>query len=158
MANNMNMVIKNISGRDMYGEDFTVELQLEQSNGEDLYVVYGSAHGYAAIYVDSKSLLHLFGSKSDAKEGDIDRARKEAIEHYDIEYRDESTHGNIRESEFYKAFDLGAYILQNVDWTNYDDSVAEFAKEFVGRNIDDIESTGTLNDLLNPDYEDEDDE
>lgn len=146
MADKMNMVIKNVAGDDIYGEAFAVEVQLEQQDGTELYVMCNSAAGDYILSVSSSTQLPVF---KDAKKEDVPM-----LERYEFMIGETETYADVMESAYYKAFDLAAYILTNVDWTAFDKSVEELGRPYLGKNIDEIGDTETLAELLETDEED----
>lgn len=152
------MMIKDVAGRDIFGEDFTIELTLGQQDGPDLYILCGRGADGGSFYVSNKTLIHLFGDV-DTRDIDYDKVRSDAMENYEIEIGYKPSYGDLTKSQFYKVFDFAAYIEENQDWTCFDESVAELAKEFVGKKVGDIEITGALDELLfNDEDEDEEDD
>lgn len=142
------MVVADIMAADIYGESSTVEFHLSQKDGGDRFVLFSKGPGFIAIYVNKESLIHLFASDSNAGEEDYKIARDNAIENYEIEIGEIDTCRGVLESNYYRMFDLGAYILENADWTQFDKSVAEVSRPFIGKKFTDIHVTRTLELLL----------
>lgn len=156
----LNMIIEEINGRNKDGKGLTVEIKLVKKDGRDLYVLYSQSVHAITIYAGNTSLLQWIENQSITNEAD-DNIRSEAIEYYSLIEGEESTYGGVLQSEYYKIYDLGAYIWSRWEWIiryGLKCCFAAIGRPFIGRNMDEIEYMGTLDDhLYSYEYEDYDD-
>lgn len=149
MSSKMNMVIKGVAGDDIYGEASAVEIHFTEEDSTDLYVLCSMAAGDYIYSVSHTSHLPIFHNDA----ADAEKAEKQIVERYEFMIDDGEPYDNLRESAYYKAFDLATYILRNADWTSFDASVAQLSEAYIDKNIDDVECTDELDDLLADDDE-----
>lgn len=143
----LNLVIEGVENEPEYGELGTFEVKCRQEDGSDLFVLYSRVADSVLVIIDKTSHIRFFNDE-EFDEDAYKKALDNALEDYDFVIGDKESYGNIRNSKYYKAINFVASFYDSLDWPSTEDEIEEAFKPYIGKNIDDFEDTGSLDNLL----------